>query len=74
MKDAQSEAQVPDASFGYAGAPVCGDHCMVDVDKVAIPGPGSASVANPIELLLDGGSTLFAGSNIVKQKTDWTSW
>lgn len=58
-------------SFGYVVGPDRGDHCLIDVDTIAIPGPDCASVADPLKLLPEGESALFAGTDIIKQKSDW---
>lgn len=71
MRDAHTEKQDPVASLGYVDATVRGNHCLIDVDKVAVPTSDCASVADPLELLFERESALFAGSNIVKPKADW---
>lgn len=38
-----------------------------------MPNPDTASVANPLEILLEKDSAVFAGSKIIKQKSDWPS-
>lgn len=73
MKDAKTEAQDSVGSLGYVGASVRGDHYLIDVDKVAVPTPDTASVADPLELLLERDSALYAGSSIIKPKADWPS-
>lgn len=70
MKDAEADGQGAAAFFGYVGAPVRGDHCLIDVDKVTVPAPDCASVADPLRLLTERESTRFAGANIIKAKSD----
>lgn len=47
MIDAESLTVSELGSFGYTCAPNLVDHCLVDVDMIAIPGPSEASVADP---------------------------
>lgn len=76
MKDAIANAGKQDSAsfFGHVDASVRGNHCLIDVDNVAVPTPDSASVADPLELIFERESALFAGSNIVKPKSDWPAW
>lgn len=70
MRDARTEVQNSLAFVGYFDALARGDHCLIDVDKVAIPPPDTASAANHPELLLERESDFIAGSKIVKPKDE----
>lgn len=70
---AQSSGNPELGAFGYAWTPDRGDHCLVDVDMIAIPGPGEASVADPSDLLGPGNEPCFSYSYLVKPKSEWPS-
>lgn len=53
MRDAEIKRQGSLVPFGYVGALARGEHCLIDADKVATHTPDAASVANPLELLLE---------------------
>lgn len=67
----RSEISDPGA-FGYA-CPHGRDHCLFDVDMIAIPGPGEASVASPLSLLGTEGEAFLSFYNNVKPKSEWPS-
>lgn len=57
-------------AFGYA-CPHRGDNCLIDVDMIAIPGPGKASVADRLPILGAEGEAFMPYSNIFKPKSEW---
>lgn len=71
MIDAEGSGTSDTGSFGKATAPDRGDQCLVDVDMIAIPGPGKDSVASPLALLRPEEEALFSFFNLVKFKSQW---
>lgn len=72
MIDAQGSDISDPGSFGYA-FPDRGYHCLIDVDMIAIPGPGEASVASPLPLLGSESEAFLTFSNLAKTKAEWPS-
>lgn len=61
MKDAETDGQNSVLSFSYVGGPNRGDHCLIDVDKVAVPCHDCASVPDPLDLPPEKESAFFEG-------------
>lgn len=68
MEYARTEKQDSVASFANVEEIDHGDRCLIDVEMVAVPFSGTASIADPLELLLERASARFAVSNMNKQK------
>lgn len=70
MNAAKGSSTSNPGTLGYACAHR-GDHCLIYVDMIAIPGPGEDSVADPQSLLGPEGEAFLSLSNIVKTKSEW---
>lgn len=69
--DAQSSDHSDLGAFCYTRTPDRADHCLVDVEMIAIPGPCKDSVAGPGVLLGPGNDAFYSYSFFVEPKTEW---
>lgn len=68
MRYAEADGQSSSMSPGYVSGPARGDHCRIVLDNVEIPASDRPYVADPLQLLPERESVLFAGLNIMKKR------